>query len=524
MSKQKTGEIMMKYVMHLLLSAAGLLFFSVIPAYAAEATPDKIVSAKDSMVVVMPYDPGSLDPHSNIMQGATQTTRQIYETLFAFDENRTLSPWLAEKWEYENDVTLVVSLRKGVKFHNGDTLKASDVLFSLQRVRLDNTPGAALVSRLDFDKSKVIDDYTLKLVTTEPYALQLPMLESPLCAIINERSYKESNKDFNKAPVGTGPYKAVQFRPGDSLRLEAFDQYWIPGQPYVKTVTIRYIADSSSRAMEAESGGSDIVYEINANDIDRIRANPDINLVSGLGAITFSLTFNQRIKPFDDIRVRQAIWYALDIPQAVKVAYGNYGQLASGMLAPGIDGRHPDLAPFLPKHDIAKAKSLLKEAGYENGFETEYMCMDSDQQRKDLGELMQAQLAKVGIKLKIKVVDSTTFASTITSSSISAWGQTASTGEAGRVLFRWLPTMSEYPIFSWNNQEYFDTINKALATVDREARNKLYYKCQEMLMQNYVVLPYWHKELNAACTLKVRGFRLMPSYEHHLLQHVYFVK
>ena len=101
-------------------------------------------------------------------------------------------------------------------------------------------------------------------------------------------------------------------------------------------------------------------------------------------------------------------------------------------------------------------------------------------------------------------------------------GLTASTGEAGRVLFRWLPDTSEWPISSWDNQEYYDLINKALATTDTQERNELYYRCQEMLMENHVVLPVWHKELNAACQLDVRGFRITPSYEQHYLQFVYF--
>jgi ABC-type transport system substrate-binding protein len=245
-----------------------------------------------------------------------------------------------------------------------------------------------------------------------------------------------------------------------------------------------------------------------------------------MGANTSYLVINQKKKPFDDVRIRQAIWYAVDIPQAIKIAYGNYGAVASGIISPGIDGRHPDLTPFFPKQDLEKAKSFLKEAGYENGFETEYICEAMNQQRRDFGEVLQAQLAKVGIKVKMNIMDTNMMVSTLSSGegSLAAYGYTASTGEAGRVLFRWMPDKSEYPIFSWTTPEYIDTISKALVTVDRDARNALYYKCQEMLMENFVALPIWHKELNAACTPQVRGFRITPSYEQHYLQYVYFVE
>lgn len=490
----------------------------------AAASTEGIVSSRDSMVVVMPAEPNSLDPHDNVAQNKHQTTRQIYETLVTYNEKGELIPWLAESWEYEDDVTLVLHIRPGVYFHNGDELKASDVMFTLKRIRDDKTVAAMQVNRVDFEKSVVVDDYTLKLVTTAPYALQLPMLENPLCGIISERAFKESNGDFFASPVGTGPYQVVKFNIGDSVILKGFDKYWIKGQPYVKNVTIRYITESASRAIEAESAGADIVYEISANDVDRVRANPNINLVSAMGANTSYLYMNQAVKPFDDVRVREAIWKAVDINSAIEVAYGNFGKLADGVISPGIDGRHPDMSAFFPKQDIEAAKKLLKEAGYPEGFTTSISCNSSDQQRKDFCEVIQAQLAQVGIKVEIVVMDSTVWASSLAAGKgvMTIYGLTASTGEAGRVLFRWLPDTSEWPLTSWKNQGYYDVINEALVTVDRAKRNSLYHKCQEMLMTNFVVLPVWHKELNAACQPDVMGFRIMPSYEHHLLQTVYF--
>ena len=490
----------------------------------AAAPAGSIVSAKDSMLVVMPADPGSLDPHANVAQNKHQSTRQIYETLVVYDEKGKLVPWLAEKWEYENDLTLVLHIRKGVKFHNGDELKASDVMFSLKRTRTDNTPAAMQVSQIDFDKSKIVDSHTLKLVTKEVFALQLPMLENPLCGIISERAFKESKGDFFKAPVGTGPYKVVKFNSGDSLVLQGFDGYWIKGQPYVKNLTIRYITDASSRAIEAETGGADIVYEISANDIDRIRANKKINLVSAMGANTSYLTMNQAVKPLDDKRVREAIWYAVDIPAAIKIAYRNFGQVGTGIVSPGIDGRHPDMKRFFPTRDLGRARKLLADAGYADGFNISISANSSDQQRKDFCEVIQSQLAEVKIKVKIDIMDSTQWSSALSKGQgqLSAYGYTASTGEAGRVLFRWLPDKSEWPIFSWKSPEYYEIMNKALTTVDIKKRNEMYYKLQEMLMENYVALPIWHKELNAACQLNVQGFRITPSYEQHYLQYVYF--
>jgi len=309
----------------------GVVMMAFLQGCAGSATRPS--ASKDSMVVVMSTDPGTLDPHGTVAQSHHQSTRQIYETLVVYDEKGKLVPWLAESWKYKDDVTLILHIRKGVKFHNGDELKAEDVLFTLNRIVSDKTPAARQVDQIDFTKSAVVDDYTVKLVTKGPYAIQLALLENPLCSIISKRAYTESSGDFSKAPIGTGPYKVVKYSSGDSLILEAFDSYWVKGQPYVKHLTIRYISDASSRAVEAESGGADIVYDISANDVDRIRANKNIKLVSAMGANTVYLTMNQAVKPLDDIRVREAIWYALDVPTAVKTAYGNYGQVATGIVS-----------------------------------------------------------------------------------------------------------------------------------------------------------------------------------------------
>jgi len=483
-----------------------------------------ITSAKDSMTVVMPGGPGSFDPHSNVAQGWHQTLRQIYEPLVEYDEGGNLVPWLLESWEYENDTTLVLHLRKGVKFHNGDELKASDVMFSLKRMRDDNTPAAMQVDMVDFDKSKVRDDYTLTLVTREVYALQLPMLALPLCGIVNEKVYRENDGNLSKQVVGTGPYALKEFHAGDRSILGGFGDYWGKGMPYVQNLTIRYITHASSRASEAETGGADIVYDIGANDVDRIRNNPSINLVSKMGANTSYLTINQAFGPLGDIRVRQAIWYAVDIPSAIEVAYGNYGEVGSGIVSPGIDGRHPNLKSLFPTQDIERAKKAMAEAGHANGFDLSMSCNSADRQRMDFCEAIQAQLAEIGIRVAVEAVDGVTWNTGLSAGKgqLSIYGYTASTGEAGRVLFRWLPDRSEWPIFSWVNEEYYAIIREALVTVDREKRNELFHKCQEMLMEHYVALPVWHKELNAACKLDVKGFSIMTPYEHHLLQYVYF--
>ena len=481
-------------------------------------------AAKDTLTVVISNDIGTLDPHDNTTFPHHQVTRQIYETLVIRDGNGDLAPCLAESWEYEDDVTILFHLRHGVLFHNGEELKASDVIFTLHRMVEDNTTGSMQVSHIVLDKCEAVDDYTVRVVTDEPSAMQLSMLENPLACIISEKAYKESNGDFFQAPIGTGPYKFVSYDAGDRVVPEANENYWIEGEPHVPNVVFRIITDSSSRAIEAESGNADIVYDIGANDVDRVGSNPNVNLVTGLGMNTSYVTFNTAKAPLDDIRVREAIWYAIDLDSIVKIAYGNFGATADGVVSPGVEGRHSDLSSYFPTRDVEKAKALLAEAGYADGLTLRMTAPNSDQQRMDFCEAMQAQLNEVGITLDLDYKEYNAWISEITNGSaeLGVYGFTASTGEAGRVLMRWMPDYSESVIFSWYDDEYIAKCSEAMRTIDGNARNALFAECQELLMESYCALPVWHKAVNAALQPDIQGFSLMTSYEQHYLQHVYF--
>ncbi len=492
----------------------------------AAETPAETMAGKDTLSVVISQDPSNLDPNDSVSQTHHQVTRQIFETLVVFDNEGNLKPWLAESWEYENDTTLVFHLRKGVTFHNGDELKASDVLFTIKRIKENSLIGLMEVAAINVDKSEVVDDYTVKLVMDEPFAIQLQLMENPDTAIISERAYNEANGDFfNGAGIGTGPYTFQEYKAGDQITLKAYDNYWNKeAAPKIPNVLMRFITDSSSRAIEAESGGADIVYDISSKDVDRLKSNPNINLASAFGTNTAYLTFNTAQAPLDNEKVRAAIWYGVDVPSAEKMAFGNYGALAEGFMSPGIIGGTPNFAKYSPKRDVEKAKQLLAEAGYPNGLELHISCSSSNQERCDLAEVFQAQLAEVGITLKIDVMEGSAWEEDLIAGNaqLSIYGCSATTFEAGRSLTHWLPGNSEYNIWSYGDPEFIETLNKAFTTIDDTERIALYEKCQDMLMEHYVSLPVWHKEINAALAPNVEGFELTRSYEQHYLQYVSF--
>jgi len=502
------------------------IFLVVLCMFLLAGCEDSFVEAavKDTLTVVIYADPGSLDPHDTTGVPHHQVTRQIFETLVIRGDDGKLQPCLAEEWEYEDDTTLLMKIRKGVLFHNGEELKASDVLFSLKRMREDNTTAAMQVTAIDFQKSTIIDDFTLRIATNEPSPMLLAQLENPMAAIISEKAYIENNGNFFDAgSIGTGPYRLVSYRSGDRVTLVGNEKYWIEGQPKIKNLVVKIITDGSSRAIEAESGGADLVYDISPNDVDRVDATDGMSMVRSIGTKTEFISLNASNKPLDDIRVRQAIFYALDLDQIATVAFGTYGLKATGIISPGVDGR-VDLTKTFVARDIRRAKGLLAEAGYPKGITLELTAPNTDQLRMDICEAAQAQLSEAGIQVKINYKEFNTWVSDMISgnATIGEYAFTASTGEAGRVLMRFMPEYSESKVFGWHDDEYIKVCKQALRTINDSERNKLFAQCQQMLMDAFIIYPVWHKEINAAAQDYVKGFKIETSYEQHYLQTVYF--
>ena len=479
----------------------------------------------DHLIVVDSADVSNLEPNESDEQTHYQYTRQIYETLFVYDENYNIQPWLCESYEYEDDCTIIMHIRKGVKFHNGDELKASDVLFTFKRIVDENLGGGRVeIPNIDIAKCEAVDDYTLKFVTTVPSATQISLLEGPATGILSERAYKEANGDFlNGACCGTGPFKFVSYKAGDSVELEAFEDYWREGEPKVKTLTIRAIPDSAARATEAQTKGAHIVYDINATDIAMVDSTDGVSVVQDLGTNTSYLLFNTAMAPMDNPLVREAIWYAVDPEAAVKLAYGDFGSFATGWVCPGILGY--DEASYKEHkvtRDVEKAKALLAEAGYPNGLEVEIAVQGNNQQRIDMSVAFQAQLAEAGITCKLNTMESATWIEYILSGKhmMTIYGFSCADFEADRALNQLMPFHSNYELCSYDNADFQKAVSEAGGTLDRDARAKLYVQAADMLMKDHVTLPLWHKALNAAVVDGVEGFRITRSYEHHYLQYV----
>ena len=480
----------------------------------------KTAGGADEIVVAFPTDPMTLDPNDNNFQMSHAIKRNIYEPLVTIDNNNEIQPCLAESWEYTDDTTLMLYLRKGVKFHNGEEMKAGDVVFTLNRVK--DMPAAKLaVEKVDFEKTEAVDDYIVKVVTKTPFPAQIRYFEWPLTCIFSQKAYEESGGDFLKSPIGTGPYKLKQWVSGDRIELEAFDGYWEEGKPEMKKVVFRLITEPANRSIELESGGVDLAYEIPAADIPRLDEDPDIDVVRSLCLNTNYLAMNCEKAPLDNPTVRKAIAYALDMPSAVKTAYKDTGVAAEGFFTPSIEGYNPNVK--LISTDIEKSKALLAEAGYPNGFDITLTC-DTTRERADIAEIFQNQLAQVGIRVTLQQMEQGAMVAAYERSEheLLIVGFTGTTGEASRALGFFQKENPVQSVWRWYHDEFTDLVNEASTTMDTEKRIALYQQAQEIMADEYPVVPILHREILNAKRSYVQGFENNRTFESHLLKNVHF--
>jgi len=517
-SQTNEGGFIMKRKNVLLLIIMSIFIISLIGSANAQATA---AGNPDMLTIVVATDPMTMDPAINTYFAARQVGRHVYEPLFRLDADFNLLPMLAKEWRYLDDNTVEIKLQEGVKFHNGDPLTPEDVLFSFKRSFEEKTAAFANVEHIDFDKCKVIDATTFNLVTTAPKANQLQLLSMGFAGIFSKSDFENKNGNFFQKIAGTGPYVLDDYVLSDYYNLTSFEDYWDSSiSNRFKKLRFRVITEGSNRTIEAETGRADIVYDIPATDKARVMNAPNLQYLYAYSANTSYIFLNMAKEPLDDIRVRQAIWHGIDRELVVAIAYKTMGKLPNTFFSEGIKGTI-DISSYLVERDVEKAKQLLADAGYPNGLTLEFAAESNQPMRMDVAEAVQAQLAEIGIQVKLNFMDANAYSDYTCSGqhTLCVYGFSAATGEAGNGLSRFTPSMTYYYLSSHEDKSILDKIYTGLVTIDEATRNKLYEDAQIGLMNHYCAIPIWSKEINAAVAnyVDMTDFYLDRSYETHLL-------
>ena len=364
--------------------------------------PGKGGGAKDSIVIATMGETPSLSPTEHNAVAGSYMNMLTYNTLFSSDMDMQPQPDLAESYENVDESTWHFKIKEGVKFHNGDTMTVDDVVASLQWAQ-----GFAEVNlyNKNFVSISKVDDSTVEIKTDGPDAMVLLNLCHHGNAIVPKKLIDEGH-DFNTDPIGTGPYKLVEWKRGDSLTFEAFEDFY-KGAPKIKNMTWKIIPEGSSRTIALEAGEIDFIVEVEAMDADRLKENSDLKVISFEHTSHNWLMLNNEVPGLDNQNVRHAINSAIDKESVVTVAY-------NGLATPSWTATPSNFAGTTDEnadtYDVEKAKQYLEESGVDPAS-VKFSIICSDDTKKRAGEVVQANLKEIGINCEIESMDLATYLS-----------------------------------------------------------------------------------------------------------------
>lgn len=439
---------------------------------------------RDRLTVALGKEPKSLLPYGSNDTGTTPITHQMYESLIGRDANMEMVPGLATAWEQIDDTHYRFTLREGVKFHNGSDFTAEDVLYTFER----NTASEATASTIgpvDIANCEIENDHSIVIALSKPYPAFLNCCTLDIAAIVDKETMEEIGEEaYAAAPVGTGPFQFVEWATGDYIEMKANKDWW-GGDINFDTLLLRYIPEGSTRAIEAESGGVDIA-NITVSDAPNAESSPETNLQVNRILNTSYVSFNCSIEPFNNVKVRQAISLALDTEAIVKATYQDYSEVAQSFLAPDIWG-YAAVDSEYKGYDVERAKQLLSEAGYPEGFS----CTLVSNASQTTAEMIQAQLKEIGIEVALNVTDFANWLDAITTGKQQMYlgGWTVPSGDASEAFAAFHsanmgPTNRSY----YSNPEADKLIETIDSVSDEEQRMAACVELQELLADECVTI------------------------------------
>lgn len=367
------------------------------PAPGASAAPKSTV-----IRVSTPADVRTLDPAFD-NAGLTQAIlRNLFDPLVERDDKGKVGGVAAESWRVVDPTTWEFKLRKGMKFHNGDELTSADVAFTFTRIldEKNNSPLRAFIGAIK--EVKAVDPSTINMITTRPFTALLAIL--PSAPIVSQKAVLEKGAEaFGKNPVGSGAYKYVEWVKDGHLTMEAHDGYW-KGKPSIKTVTFKPIPEPATRAAALQTDQVDLVMDFPEQFIKDLEAKKDLKVSSTAGIRTHQIIIDSNVKPFSDVRVRKAVQLAIDYDSLLKNVLGGLATRNCQVVSPDTFGYDPNLK--CPTFDATRAKQLLTDAGYPNGFDVQMGGASGARPHdKEVQEAVAGMLGKVGVRVKPNLLE-----------------------------------------------------------------------------------------------------------------------
>jgi dipeptide transport system substrate-binding protein len=499
------------------------------------ATP---VLAK-TLVFCSEGDPRSLNPQLVTDTTGMNAGRPMFNNLVEFEsETLRIVPALAERWTVSEDgLAYIFHLRRGVKFHANDRFRpsrdfnADDVIFSIERQWKEDHPFHKVSGRqYDYfrdvgmpellDGIEKLDDHTLRITIKRPEATFLPSLAMPFNVVLSAE-YGDSlarqgrQELIDEAPIGTGPFVFAGYQKDVAVRYRAFSDYWGGRQP-IDTLVFSITPNAAVRLTKLKSGECHVMAYPNPADIDRISNDPSLSLLSQEGLNIGYLGLNTTQKPFDNLRVRRAVNMAIDKAAIVDAVYGGAGTVAKNPIPPMLWSFNGDVEDY--PFDPEGARRLLAEAGYAAGFRSELWYLPVSRpynpNGKRVAEMMQADLARLGIQLRLMTTDWSGYRAKLLAGEtpMALFGWTGDIGDPDNFLDVLLGCTAARPggnnIAKWCDRTYDALVTRAKRSTDRDERESLYREAQVIAKREAPWVPIAHSLVYMATRKEVTGFRM----------------
>lgn len=352
--------------------------------------------AKDTITLLVQSEPATLDPAYANNDNITIILQFIYEDLFTLGADGKVKLELAEASEVVDDTTVKFKLRDGVKFSDGTVLKSSDVMHAIKRLQ-QSPVSQSHFKFIDLDNSTVEDDLNFTLKLKQAWAPYSNTMSTGRGSIYSQAAFEQMGEEkFARNPVGTGPYKLVNWISGTQIELTRNENYW--GEPAkTENVVVKFISEPAARVIELETGAANVSYYIEGSDIERVNNIDGYHIVQGDSYRYFTVIFSMQEELLKDERVRYALSYAIDKKALIESSSNGVGTSISGFCPPVMDGyMEMEEIPY----DIEKAKELMKEAGYPDGFTLD-IHVEPQTLFEKAAEALQAMWSEIGVKVNI---------------------------------------------------------------------------------------------------------------------------
>jgi len=472
---------------------------------------------RGALPVGLDADVETLDPAMHRSRTVEAVVRNICDGLVARDAEMRYVPQLAESWEVEGDTRWVFTLRKGVTFHDGSRFTADDVKFTIDRI-MGAIPGLQPSPRKDLlgpvSSVEVVDEHTVAIITEGPY----PILHKKLVfqEVCPKRYFEEVGPDeFAKRPIGTGPFRLVEWVPGERIVMERYEDYYggspdIPpvGPAPLDGVIFRPLEEAATRLVSLEAREIDIMVNVPPDQAERVDGLPSAHLSVAQGTRTHFLGLNCARKPFSDPRLREALRCAIDPTPIIEQFLLGRAQALPGILVPMAFG-YDDSLPQ-PKQDLPKAKALLKEAGYPNGLDVTLDCEATD---KRIAEAIAGVMAQAGVRAEVRVWKKDNLLNQLRRRErdlfLTSWGN-SSLDPSGilPVLFR---SDGYSNFFGYENPEVDRLLEEADRAMDPNVRARTYVQVQRALHRDIPTCFHFAQQELYGVSDRLQSFQARPD-------------